>query len=710
MAADLDGARSRLAEASALSDVEHAAASAGATGSGTGCCRPDWIWPPATPKPPSAGRRRWSADAVEITGAARCEVQARLVLATASAAAGGPPDRMRRRSRTSWSVWASSRASSRGGSPPTSPEAFGVGAWDDLAQRRVAALLPKAGPYRDALVRAAEPGQVEADRGHGPGGREHDRPPPGGGQRRHRPGRLIQRAASSPPGRHCRSRGNVRGGEAVADNRGRMPRTPRSGARRATDTSTRPARPAAAASLWGSPETGSMTVFMTPYQLGGRQPRAASTASMADLTGSEPLAQVDAITAPAGRTARASSRRPVSGSTWLRRKAAKAASKPPDRNGRARTSPTAAGQRRRRWTAIMAAERSRATTVAPASAARAAINPSPLPASRTFRGARPGRRGRSPSRPPPKARRPRRRPCSIGPPPHRHRRCSQPPSALEDLPALPPRQLRVRRRSAPSPTRTGPWHPTAPVRQRHPTIPTSSIALSFESTCAVAIHGTESLDSREQIGVQGEVPRQVGDRRRLARHLPEVKEDRSPVRAAGEVGRLPVPVNEGVGNRSASAIHQRRRIVGAAGRTGVGQGQVRSPAAGPSRRPSTLGTTAALTHWHRLGPGDGEPKTSGTRRPKQASPTSSLPAPEALRARKLTWRSRNRSCRPAVKRRIRWPATHRRRRRSRIRPTPALRKSAATTGVIDRPRASAASSPLSHRRTWRSAARLRSPA
>ena len=94
-----------------------------------------------------------AADAVEM-GAARCEVQARLVAATAGAAAGGPPhqmaavqDLLERLGQVggieAW--WITAEVA----------EAFGVDAWDDLAQRRVAALLPKAGPYRDALARAA---------------------------------------------------------------------------------------------------------------------------------------------------------------------------------------------------------------------------------------------------------------------------------------------------------------------------------------------------------------------------------------------------------------------------------------------------------------------------------------------------------------------------------------------------------------------------
>ena len=151
MAADLDGARSRLAEASALSDVEHAFRWRHQLRHRLLQARLDL----AAGRPEAAfnGAGTLVADAVEM-GAARCEVQARLVLATASAAAGGPPDRMEAiqdllerlgqlAGIEAW--WITAEVA----------EAFGVGAWDDLAQRRVAALLPKAGPYRDALVRAA---------------------------------------------------------------------------------------------------------------------------------------------------------------------------------------------------------------------------------------------------------------------------------------------------------------------------------------------------------------------------------------------------------------------------------------------------------------------------------------------------------------------------------------------------------------------------
>lgn len=93
-------------------------------------------------------------------GAARCEVQARLLAATAGARlranGDGPPlsnldevaellDRLAAvAGGEAW--WLTAEVAT----------AFGVEAWTDLARCRVADLLPRAGRYRDDLVRAAE--------------------------------------------------------------------------------------------------------------------------------------------------------------------------------------------------------------------------------------------------------------------------------------------------------------------------------------------------------------------------------------------------------------------------------------------------------------------------------------------------------------------------------------------------------------------------
>lgn len=105
-----------------------------------------------------AGAESLVADTVE-RGAGRCEVQARLVVATAAAVlarAGqvAPPDQaevqhllerlVRVAGIEAW--WITADVA----------QAFRNDAWADLARRRVADLLLRAGPYRDALARVAE--------------------------------------------------------------------------------------------------------------------------------------------------------------------------------------------------------------------------------------------------------------------------------------------------------------------------------------------------------------------------------------------------------------------------------------------------------------------------------------------------------------------------------------------------------------------------
>jgi DNA-binding SARP family transcriptional activator/tetratricopeptide (TPR) repeat protein len=154
MAGDLDGTRSYLDEAELRSEVEHAFRWRHQLRSRLLRARLD-----LAAGDPSAALSRAEAlivDTVAI-GAARCEVQARLVaaMATATAAAGGPPadraevqgllDRLALVAGIeSWWLTADVAA------------AFGVDAWADLARRRVATLLPRADRYRDALARAAD--------------------------------------------------------------------------------------------------------------------------------------------------------------------------------------------------------------------------------------------------------------------------------------------------------------------------------------------------------------------------------------------------------------------------------------------------------------------------------------------------------------------------------------------------------------------------
>jgi DNA-binding SARP family transcriptional activator/tetratricopeptide (TPR) repeat protein len=171
LAGDTDGAAARLEQAAPLSQVEHAfrwrhqlrfrllrARLDLATGD-AGAAR--------------AGAEALVADAVAV-GAGRCEVQARLVAAVAAGTAtAGEGARVAGGAGGAW------------GDGPAAPanlaevhgllerlgrvagieswwitadvaRAFGIAAWADLARRRVAELLPRAGPYREALARAAE--------------------------------------------------------------------------------------------------------------------------------------------------------------------------------------------------------------------------------------------------------------------------------------------------------------------------------------------------------------------------------------------------------------------------------------------------------------------------------------------------------------------------------------------------------------------------
>jgi len=154
LAGDYDGARGWLEDADPLSKVEHAfrwrhqlrwRLLKARLDLADGHTESAW-----------AGAEALVADTVAL-GAGRCEVQARLVAAAAAARSAGdvaPPNRaevqrlLERLGRVagieSW--WITADVA----------QALGVAAWADLARRRVAELLPRAGPYRDALVRAAE--------------------------------------------------------------------------------------------------------------------------------------------------------------------------------------------------------------------------------------------------------------------------------------------------------------------------------------------------------------------------------------------------------------------------------------------------------------------------------------------------------------------------------------------------------------------------
>jgi len=146
-----------------------------------------------------------------------------------------------------------------------------------------------------------------------------------------------------------------------------------------------PAADAAASSAFGFPVTGSTSSFIARYQAGSTHPQARAASVTTALTGSVPPAQVDASTAPPGRSTRRICASAGPGDRWLSRNAATTTSTHPSASGNASTSAqTARGRSRRRWASIPI-ERSSPITRAPAATATSAAAPVPVPTSATRR-------------------------------------------------------------------------------------------------------------------------------------------------------------------------------------------------------------------------------------------------------------------------------------------------------------------------------------